>query len=288
MIVIALTITHAAPLTLSAQYKASERALVAQTVDGTRITVDYSRPRARGRTNMYGGMEKWGRAWTPGADDATTLAFDRPVTILGQPVPPGKYSVWLVLREHEQWTLVLDPRDTLFHTAHPDSTAEQHRMTVQPLESDHTEVLTWDFPGVTTTGTTLRMRWGLRGIEIPIGVTPAYPPAVSAAHAAPYLGTYEFAWTGPDGDDPAESFTVEPRSGQLFGKWAPDSLGRATEVQLLPAGEDRFVYGAVRNGETWAINDGLEIVFLRAGGVVTGFEFRNGDRVLARARREER
>jgi hypothetical protein len=56
---------------LPAQIVASERAMVAQTVDGTRITVDNSRPRARGRTNIYGGMEKWGTTWTPGADDAT-------------------------------------------------------------------------------------------------------------------------------------------------------------------------------------------------------------------------
>ena len=53
-----------------AQIMASERAMVAQTVDGTRLTVDYSRPRARGRTNIYGGMEKWGITWTPGADGA--------------------------------------------------------------------------------------------------------------------------------------------------------------------------------------------------------------------------
>jgi hypothetical protein len=75
---------------LPAQIVASERAMVAQTVDGTRITVNYSRPRARGRTNIYGGMEKWGTTWTPGADDATTLEVSRPVQLLGLTVPKGR------------------------------------------------------------------------------------------------------------------------------------------------------------------------------------------------------
>jgi hypothetical protein len=37
---------------LPAQIVASERAMVAQTVDGTRITVDYSRPRARSHEHL--------------------------------------------------------------------------------------------------------------------------------------------------------------------------------------------------------------------------------------------
>ena len=120
-----------------AQIMASERAMVAQTVDGTRLTVDYSRPRARGRTNIYGGMEKWGITWTPGADDATTLELSKPVQLLGMTVPRGKYSVWLVLREQGPWTFVLDPRDSLFHTDHPDSTAQQWRAPVMPMRVPH-------------------------------------------------------------------------------------------------------------------------------------------------------
>jgi hypothetical protein len=84
-----------------AQIRASERALVAQDVE--RLTVDYSRPQARGR-ELYGTLEPWGRARTPGADRATTLELDEPVTILGIPVPKGRYSVWLRLEEQGPWT----------------------------------------------------------------------------------------------------------------------------------------------------------------------------------------
>ena len=73
--------------------KASELASVAQTVDGTKLTVEYSRPRARGRTGIFGTTVKWGRTWTPGANTATTLAVTKDVVIEGVSVPKGRYSV---------------------------------------------------------------------------------------------------------------------------------------------------------------------------------------------------
>ena len=101
------------------QIFASERATVAQTIDGLRLTVDYARPRARGRANIYGGLEPYNSAWT----------------------------------------LVLDPRAALFHTAHPDSTRDQIRAPIMPQTIPHTEILTWSFTSVGVNSTTLEMRW---------------------------------------------------------------------------------------------------------------------------------
>ncbi|HRZ10013.1 MAG TPA: DUF2911 domain-containing protein, partial [Gemmatimonadales bacterium] len=97
------------PAGLSAQMRASERGSVSQTIDGTTITIDYSRPQVRGRDSLFGGVEKWGAVWTPGANYATTLEVNRPLKIDGHPVAPGKYSLWLVLQPGE-WTMVIDPR----------------------------------------------------------------------------------------------------------------------------------------------------------------------------------
>ncbi|MBC7894090.1 MAG: DUF2911 domain-containing protein [Cytophagaceae bacterium] len=262
---------------LSAQILASERAMVSQTVDGTRITVDYSRPRARGRTNMYGGMERWGRAWTPGADDATTLEVSKPVQLLGLAVPKGKYSVWLVLREHGPWTFVLDPRAGLFHTAHPDSTSQQLRAPVTPRQVTHTDVLTWSFPAVSPSGATLDFRWGTMGIEVPITVTPTLPLTVTAAEAAPYLGEYEVTGRG-------SRFVVSLQNGRLIGRFEPRVAG-VEEMQLLPSGPDRFAYGLWRNGELWSTNAQLQVRFLRTGERVSGFEYVDGSSVMARGTR---
>jgi len=42
------------PVALEAQIRASELGTVSQTIDGTVISVEYSRPRARGRASLFG------------------------------------------------------------------------------------------------------------------------------------------------------------------------------------------------------------------------------------------
>src|SRR5215212_7024286 len=85
-----------APFSIEAQIRASELAVMSQTIDGTLITVQYSRPRARGRDPIFGTRAvTWGETWTPGANWATTLEVNKPVTINGNPVAKGKYSVWM-------------------------------------------------------------------------------------------------------------------------------------------------------------------------------------------------
>src|SRR5207237_8424519 len=98
-----------------AQLLASEPAQVSQTVDGTRVTIEYSRPRARGRTGLFGTRIQDGHIWTPGANAATTLAVSKDVTINGQAVSVGKYTVWIAIScgDGEQ---VLDSAPALFRT----------------------------------------------------------------------------------------------------------------------------------------------------------------------------
>jgi hypothetical protein len=268
-----------------AQILASERATVSQVVDGTKIIVDYSRPRARGRTNIYGGLEKWGTTWTPGADDATTLDLSKPVTLLGRTIPTGKFSVWLVLREKEPWTLVLDPRADLFHTAHPDSTAQQLRLPVTPRVAAHTEVLTWEFPAVSISGTTLVMRWGTMAVDLPITVTPTLPLTITAERAAPYLGTYTVTWTDSTQNRTPTTFTVVREGERLLGRWTPPAYGSLPAMQLLDMGTDRFAYGFLRNEELWSTNLETTVRFTREGGAITGFVFGGDSTVAARGRR---
>lgn len=275
-----LTVLLAGALPAAAQIRASERAMVAQNVDGTRITVDYSRPRARGR-EIYGTLEPWGRAWTPGADDATTIEVTKPVKILGMSIPKGRYSVWLVLEKEGPWTFFLDPRDTLFHTAFPTPTPQQYRAPVTPATAPHTEVLTWSFSEVSTSGTTLEMRWGTKAVHIPIVVEPTYTMTFAESEVAPFVGTYDFTWTDPDNKAPRSQFTIVWRDSRLVGQWTPAQFGMV-ETFLLGAGPDRFIRSLVRNGELWATIDVSVFEFTRAEGRVTGFEMRSPEGVSAR------
>ena len=145
-----------------AQGQLSEKGLVAQTVAGTTVTVEYYRPVARGRATLFGVVVTWGENWTPGANWATTIDVDHDVKVEGQTLPKGKYSLWMIVRKDAPWTIDFHKRARLFHTNHPDSSDVQLRLTVTPDSGAPTEVLTFDFPDVSGGATTLRhatSRW---------------------------------------------------------------------------------------------------------------------------------
>ena len=141
LLVALLAILRAAPA--CAQGRLSERAGVSQTVAGTTIAVEYYRPVARGRGNLFGGVVQWGENCTPGANWATTVEVDHDVRVEGQPLPKGKYGLWIVVRP-DTWTVSFHRRARRFHTDRPDSTDEALRLKVRPDSGPHTEVLTFD------------------------------------------------------------------------------------------------------------------------------------------------
>ena len=175
-----LLLSASSALRAAAQVRASERARISQTVDGTTITIDYARPRMRGRSPIFGGLVHWGETWTPGANMATTLETDRDIAIDGHPVPAGRYSVWLVVAREGPWTLVLDPDAGRFHTNRPREEPGQIRFPVAAVQAAETEVLTWSFPDVSATGTSAVMQWADRAVRLPITVS-RNPPAPARA-----------------------------------------------------------------------------------------------------------
>ena len=155
-----------------AQVMASEHGMVEQQVDGTTITIEYFRPQARGRTNLIGGVVKFGSTWTPGANWATTIEVNKEVHIEGQPVPKGKYSVWTIPQQ-DQWTVSLSSTWKRFHVQGPDPSAREIRFTVKPQEAPELDVLTFTFPDVAADSTTLLLRWGTTAVPMHIEVMPS-------------------------------------------------------------------------------------------------------------------
>ena len=270
---------------LPAQIRASERSTVTQTVDGTTITVDYSRPRARGRDQLFGKVEHWGATWTPGANMATTFAFSKDVRLDGHPVAKGKYSVWLVLREHEPWTLVLDPNPDLFHMNPPDSSARQVRLPVTPKEGAFTEVLTWSFPGVGSDGVRLAMAWGTTTVAVSVKVPSSYTLAFPADSAAPYLGSYRMAFVeAPPGAPAGQPVTLTHEQGLLVASMPEDPY--FNRMVLIRIGDGWFIPGLLEKGELYETIPEWVFEFAFKDGKVTGFEVREmSDKVIARAPR---
>lgn len=179
------------PGSADAQVVASERATLTQTITGTGIEIDYSRPSARGRDPLFGGVVPWGEVWTPGANDNTTIRFGDTVTVNGVDVAPGLYGVWIQVLEDEPWQFVLHADTARFHTQHP--TVESGLLSF-PVErergEDFVETLRWDLQHIRADGARLQLAWGHDRVTVAIGVDPGYVLTVSAEEAARYAGEW--------------------------------------------------------------------------------------------------
>ena len=70
------------------------------------VEIVYSRPSSRGRT-MIGGNEPYGEVWRTGANEATTIQFDKNVKIEGKELAAGKYALFTIPGEKE-WTIIFN------------------------------------------------------------------------------------------------------------------------------------------------------------------------------------
>jgi hypothetical protein len=75
------------------------------TFGGGKVVIDYGRPSAKGRDVM--GMIQPGSYWRMGADTATTLKTDVPLTFGDTTVPKGTYTLVAHFVEKDKWNLVL-------------------------------------------------------------------------------------------------------------------------------------------------------------------------------------
>src|ERR1700674_1351831 len=122
---LALAVT--APPARSQGYPFSQRGSVTQMVAFTEITVSYGRPVARGRA-LFGALVPWDSVWHPGADSATRVTFSRDVLVEGKPPHSGEYSLWLIPREHAQWTVIFSRAAHVFHKPYPGARGDVLRM----------------------------------------------------------------------------------------------------------------------------------------------------------------
>ena len=154
-------------------YPFSQRGSVSQHVAHTAVDIEYGRPVARGRV-LFGQLVPWDSVWHPGADSATRIVFDHPVRLEGQEVKAGEYSVWLIPRAGQPWTIILSRAAHTFHKPYPGAARDAYRFDVTPETGAHMESLAYYFPSVVRDQAVLRIHWGTT--IVPIRVTAPYSP----------------------------------------------------------------------------------------------------------------
>jgi hypothetical protein len=147
---------------------ASPNKVAKGSIGGTPVTVTFGSPQKRGR-DILGNVVKYDQVWRTGANEATTIAFARDVTVGGQAVPAGTYSLWtmpakdgtvqlIVNRQHGQWGTDYDSSQDLVHVPMQVATAATPR-----------EDFGIDMTG-TDTAAELRMSWDTFVWTVPITV----------------------------------------------------------------------------------------------------------------------
>lgn len=151
--------------TAQSKVRASQRGSVTQRIADTTITLDYSRPVARGR-ELFGKLVPWGRIWCPGADNATTIEVSTAVKIDGKDLPAGKYSLWAEPGE-DRWTLIFNRDHAVWHTRYPEG-QDALRIEATPRTGSQMETLAFYFPVVDGRKAELVLHWGT--VVVPISI----------------------------------------------------------------------------------------------------------------------
>ena len=146
--------------------------------DGKWITVEYSRPILKGRTDVFGKGAAYGKTvnagapvWRAGANATTRLKTEVPLVLAGKTIPVGEYSIFIELKE-ASWTFILstqtalvkyDPKEKsgTWGSDNYDPKFDLVRVPMKRMtQSLSFDELTWTFVDMTQQGGTLALWWG--------------------------------------------------------------------------------------------------------------------------------
>jgi hypothetical protein len=144
------------------------------TIDGANISIEYGRPVLKGRAEAE--LMPAGKPWRTGADEATLLTTDRPLTFGSLKLQPGTYTINTIPGEGE-WTLLVgrpaeptekQPKQWGIPYV-PDLEIGKAPMTVSktPTTVEQLTIVIEDTPGP---GGILRIEWGSTRAEAPFTI----------------------------------------------------------------------------------------------------------------------
>jgi hypothetical protein len=125
---------------------------------GNHIHLDYSSPSVRGR-QVFGGLVSMNEVWVTGAHKATSIQFDKPVTIDGKRIEAGKYGFFTIPGENE-WTVILNQAWDMHLADDYDQSKDIIRFVVKPEQLVETaEALTYQVKEKNPKTTQISIAW---------------------------------------------------------------------------------------------------------------------------------
>ena len=131
--------------------------MVKQRVGLTDVTVEYSRPNAKGR-QIFGDLVPFDQLWRTGANNSTSIEFSSNVKIEGTEVPAGKYYV-ITMPSESGWQVMLNTNSEISGTDGYNPEQNVAHIKVQPSKCEFVETLTFTFQDVKDDKARLDLAW---------------------------------------------------------------------------------------------------------------------------------
>ena len=218
----------------------SQKATVMQTIGVSDITIIYSRPSVKGR-KIWG--EPWAgegeatldnqntrpkdapivpynRVWRAGANEATQFIITDDVSINGQPLKAGAYSLHMV-PGHDEWTIVFNNDAGQWGSFTYDAKKDALRVKAKPeMVADSQETLEYTFDPVTDNTAQVNIRWEKVRVPFTVSIKDVNALAFEKARAA-------VAAAKPDDFQTplqAARFAIQNKNADEGMKWLEQSI----------------------------------------------------------------
>jgi hypothetical protein len=204
----------------------SQHMVSTQTVGLTDITVDYSRPAVKGRA-IWGALVPYDQVWRTGANEATQITFSDDVTINGQPLPKGTYSLHTIPGK-DSWTLAFNKVAKQWGSFTYDKAQDALRVTAKPEKASFAELMTIEFPHVANDSAVMAIHWADLSVPFTVGVNTT--AKVMADATAAVAGAAATDWQTPYR---AAGFAFDNNDNAQAMKWLDQSLKSKQTISNL-------------------------------------------------------
>ena len=148
--------------------KKSIKSVAEGKIGGASFIINYHSPGARKRI-LWGGLVPYGEVWVTGAHDATTITFDKDVSINKVQVPAGKYAFFTIPGKDE-WTVIINKQWKQHLATEYDQKEDVVRIKVKPKKINHLERLQYFIePGSNNNGA-IAVGWEKVKVSVPVTV----------------------------------------------------------------------------------------------------------------------
>ncbi len=147
---------------------------VEQVVGLTKVTVEYSRPSAKGR-KIFGDVVPFDKMWRTGANASTKVTFDGPVMVAGSKVAPGTYSL-LTIPHEGAWEVLLNSDSKVNGPDGYDEKLNVVNTKVEPGKGNFVETFTINIADVLKDGAVIEIAWA----DVRVGLSIEAPSSEQA------------------------------------------------------------------------------------------------------------